>query len=211
MHAQKSRIIFVTKCPLASSIFAYIDVNLYLYGQNEKQMKEEIKFYRSVWRNVLLILCSFAFTAVGVLMLLAENEKPLKVVIAAWIGILFFGLGGLLIAYDIIKEQVTWRPYLIITDEKVVINSWRSWEASFADVETFFLTCVANVWMVGIKYKKNIEKQRLNDANLLGRAVRNYNLKVAGTQDAIATNGVPIKPQALCDLLNERLEEWKQR
>lgn len=194
-----------------STKFADIDSSLYLYGQNEKQMKEEIRFYRSVWRNVLLSLCSFAFTAVGVLMLLAENEKPLKVVIAAWIGILFFGLGGLLIAYDIIKEQVTWRPYLIITDEKVVINSWRSWEASFADVETCFLTCVANVWMVGIKYKKNIEKQRLNDANLLGRAVRNYNLKVAGTQDAIATNGLTVKPQALCDLLNERLEEWKQQ
>lgn len=193
-----------------STKFADIDSSLYLYGQNEKQMKEDIRFYRSVWRNVLLSLCSFAFTAVGVLMLLAENEKPLKVVIAAWIGIPFFGLGGLLIAYDIIKEQVTWRPYLIITDEKVVINSWRSWEASFADVETFFLTCVANVWMVGIKYKKNIEKQRLNDANLLGRAVRNYNLKVAGTQDVIATNGVPITPQALCDLLNEKLEEFNR-
>lgn len=173
-------------------------------------MKEDIRFYRSVWRNVLLNLCSFAFTAVGVLMLLAENEKPLKVVIAAWIGIPFFGLGGLLIAYDIIKEQVTWRPYFIITDEKVIINSWRSWEASFADVETFFLTCVANVWMVGIKYKKNIEKQRLNDANLLGRAIRNYNLKITGTQDVIATNGVPITPQALCDLLNERLEEFNR-
>lgn len=193
-----------------STKLADIDSSLYLYGQNEKQMKEDIRFYRSVWRNVLLSLCGFAFTAVGVLMLLAENEKPLKVVIAAWIGILFFGLGGLLIAYDIIKEQVTWRPYLIITDKKVAINSWRSWEASFADVETFFLISHSTAGMIGITYKTDIEAQRLDNASLLGHAVRNINVKLAGAQEAIAANGLTVNPQALCDLLNERLEEFNR-
>lgn len=172
-------------------------------------MKEEIKIYRSVWRNALLSLCSFAFVAISVLILFSENKKP-GLDIVAWIGILFFGLGGLLIIYDIFKEQVTRTPYLIITDKKAAINSWRSWEASFADVETFFLISHSTAGMIGVKYKKDIETQRLDNASQLGRAIRNINVKLTGAQDAIAADGLTVKPQALCDLLNERLEEFNR-
>jgi len=65
--------------------------------------------------------------------------------------------------------------------------------------------------MIGVKYKKNIEAQRLDNAGQWGRAVRNFNVKLVGAQESIAADGLKIKPQALCDLLNERLEEWKQR
>lgn len=173
-------------------------------------MKEDIKIYRSVWRNVLLILCSFAFTAVGVLILLDGNEKPLKVVIAAWTLILLFGLGGLFIAYIVLKELLSRTPYLVITDEKVIMNGMKPWEASFADVEMFFPTRVSTAWMIGIKYKTDIEDQRLDNASLLGHAVRNINVKLAGAQEAIAANGLTVNPQALCDLLNERLEEFNR-
>ena len=65
--------------------------------------------------------------------------------------------------------------------------------------------------MIGVKYKKNIEAQRLDNAGQLGRAVRHFNVKVAGAQESIAAAGLKIKPQVLCDLLNERLEKWEQR
>lgn len=117
-------------------------------------MREEIKIYRSVWRNALLILCCLAFAAGSVLILLDGNEKPLKVIIAAWTGILFFGLGGLFVAYFVLKELLTRIPYLVITDEKVIMNGGKPWEASLADVEIFFLTRVSTAWMIGIKYKK---------------------------------------------------------
>ena len=173
-------------------------------------MKEEIKIYRSVWRNALLILCCLAFAAGSVLILLDGNEKPLMVIIAAWIGILFFGLGGLFVAYLVLKEQLTRTPYLVITDEKVIMNAGKPWEASFADVEIFFLTRVSTAWMIGVKYKKSIEDQRLDNASQLGRAVRHFNVKVAGAQESIAADGLKIKPQALCDLLNEKLEEFNR-
>ena len=173
-------------------------------------MKEEIKIYRSVWRNALLILCCLAFAAGSVLILLDGNEKPLMVIIAAWIGILFFGLGGLFVAYLVLKEQLTRTPYLVITDEKVIMNEGKPWEASFADVEIFFLTRVSTAWMIGVKYKKSIEDQRLDNASQLGRAVRHFNVKVAGAQESIAADGLKIKPQALCDLLNEKLEEFNR-
>ena len=173
-------------------------------------MKEEIKIYRSVWRNALLILCCLAFAAGSVLILLDGNEKPLMVIIIAWTGILFFGLGGLFVAYLVLKEQLTRTPYLVITDEKVIMNAGKPWEASFADVEIFFLTRVSTARMIGIKYKKNIETQRLDNASQWGRALRNFNVKVAGAQESIGAVGLTIKPQVLCDLLNERLEEFNR-
>ncbi|MBR6601561.1 MAG: hypothetical protein IKK87_06915 [Bacteroidaceae bacterium] len=134
----------------------------------------------------------------------------MMVIIAAWIGILFFGLGGLFVAYLVLKEQLTRTPYLVITDEKVIMNAGKPWEASFADVEIFFLTRVSTAWMIGVKYKKSIEDQRLDNASQLGRAVRHFNVKVAGAQESIAADGLKIKPQALCDLLNEKLEEFNR-
>lgn len=173
-------------------------------------MREEIKIYRSVWRNALLILCCLAFAAGSVLILLDGNEKPLMVIIAAWIGILFFGLGGLFVVYLVLKEQLALKPYLVITDEKVIMNGEKPWEASFADVEIFFLTRVSTARMIGVKYKKNIEAQRLDNAGQWDRAVRNFNVKLVGAQESIAVDGLKIKPQALCDLLNEKLEEFNR-
>ena len=173
-------------------------------------MKEEIKIYRSVWRNALLILCCLAFAAGSVLILLDGNEKPLMVIIAAWIGILFFGLGGLFVAYLVLKEQLALTPYLVITDEKVIMNAGKPWEASFADVEIFFLIRVSTARMIGVKYKKNIEAQRLDNAGQWGRAARNFSLKLTGAQESIAADGLMVKPQVLCDLLNERLEEFNR-
>ena len=174
-------------------------------------MKEEIKIYRSVWRNALLILCCLAFAAGSVLILLDGNEKPLMVIIAAWIGILFFGLGGLFVAYLVLKEQLALTPYLVITDEKVIMNGEKPWEASFADVEIFFLIRVSTARMIGVKYKKNIEAQRLDNAGQWGRAARNFSLKLTGAQESIAADGLTVNPQVLCDLLNERLEKGEQR
>lgn len=173
-------------------------------------MKEEIKIYRSVWRNALLILCCLAFAAGSVLILLDGNEKPLMVIIAAWIGILFFGLGGLFVVYLVLKEQLALKPYLVITDEKVIMNGEKPWEASFDDVEIFFLTRVSTARMIGVKYKKSIEDQRLDNASQWGRAVRNFNVNLVGAQESIAADGLKIKPQALCDLLNEKLEEFNR-
>ena len=173
-------------------------------------MREEIKIYRSVWRNALLILCCLAFAAGSVLILLDGNEKPLMVIIAAWIGILFFGLGGLFVAYLVLKEQLALTPYLVITDEKVIMNGEKPWEASFADVEIFFLIRVSTARMIGVKYKKNIEAQRLDNTGQWGRAARNFSLKLTGAQESIGAVGLTVKPQVLCDLLNERLEEFNR-
>ena len=102
-------------------------------------MEEEIRIYRSVWKNVLLVLCCLALAAVSVLILFAENKKP-GLDIVAWIAIPLNFLGGLIIAYKVLKERLSHTPFLVITDKKVVMNNNGTSEISFADVDAFFLT-----------------------------------------------------------------------
>lgn len=178
-------------------------------------MEEEIRIYRSVWKNVLLVLCCLALTAVSVLILFAENKKP-GLDIVAWIGIPLYFLGGLIIAYKVLKERLSHTPFLVITDKKVVMNNNGTSEISFADVDAFFLTqmqirrAVEDITFIGIRYKEDIELQRWNNAKQVGRIVRKYNIQKVGAQEIIPTVGLAIKPQALCDLLNGRLAEFNR-
>lgn len=48
-------------------------------------MKEEIRIYRSVWKNILLSLASFALVALGVLILLDERQDDLITFVVAWV------------------------------------------------------------------------------------------------------------------------------
>ena len=178
-------------------------------------MKEEIRIFRSVWKNILLSLASFVFAALGVLISLDEGKNDLTVFVVSWVCIPFSILGGLIIAYKVLKERLSQTPFLVIKDKKVVINDNGTSEVPFADVEAFFLAdmqipkAAKNVTLIGIRYKEDAEQLRWDNANRMSRAVRKSNMRSVGVQEVIPTVGLTIKPQALCNLLNKRLEEFK--
>ena len=178
-------------------------------------MKEEIRFFRSVWKNILLSLASFVLAALGVLISLDEGKDDLTVFVVTWVCIPFSILGGWIIAYKVLKERLSQTPFLVITDKKVVINDNGTSEVPFADVEAFFLAdmqipkAAKNVTLIGIRYKEDAEQLRWDNANRMSRAVRKSNIRAVGAQEVISTVGLTIKPQALCDLLNKRLAEFK--
>ena len=58
---------------------------------------------------------------------------------------------------------------------------------------------------IGIKYKKEVEFQKMNDASSAGRTIRKLNESLVGVQESLLADGLNIKPQELCDLLNMRL------
>ena len=60
-----------------------------------------------------------------------------------------------------------------------------------------------------ISYKEDVELQHWYNAKRLERVVRKFNIQKVGAQEVIPTVGLTIKPQVLCDLLNERLAEFK--
>ena len=54
---------------------------------------ETIKIYHSPWRMLFLVFACIIFVVGSVFML--EHTKDVFHVVVAWIGIAFFGLGGL--------------------------------------------------------------------------------------------------------------------
>ena len=161
----------------------------------------EIRIYHSIWRNIPLLAVCFVFAAMGVLMLLDGGRSFL-----AWTGILFFGGGGLFVLFLILREIISHKAYYIITDESVSMDSgMKKWEVRFADVEEFYLINVLSSKQIGIKYKKEVEFQKMNDASSAGRTFRKLNERLEGVQESLPADGLNIKPQELCDLLNMRL------
>ena len=152
-----------------------------------------IEVYHSVWKMILLIIVCFAFAAIGVFMLFRGEMAWFD-----WIGIIFFGGGGLFMTYLVLREFLTRTPYYVIT-----------WEVRFADVESFFLTKVATTKMVGIQYKPDAERKKMDESNSVSRSIRKMNRGVAGSAEALPADDLSLKPQQFCDLLNSRLQNYK--
>ena len=164
---------------------------------------EEIRVYLSLWKNTPVILICFAFAALGIHTLIVHPEK---MGFWLWTGLLFFGLGGIFMLWLILRERITGKPYYVVTDESVTMNSGlKAWEVRFDDVERFFLAGK----MIGIRYRKDREIQKMEDASGLGRLVRRFNQRIGGSQEHLYVSGMTMKPKELCDLLNKRAKKVK--
>lgn len=161
----------------------------------------EIKIYHSVWKNVITIIACLAMAGLGLFVGLRKGGMPWIV----WMATAFSAFGGLFMAYMVVKEKIAHQPYLIITDEYVRMNSGKGWEIRYADVDAFFLTRVWSAKMIGITYRKEVEARKMEEAKNVGRAVRRFNTKLAGTPEAIPASDLTMKPKAIIEILNERL------
>ena len=143
------------------------------------------------------------------IILILRSPRPGNVIIG-YIGIVFFGLGGLALVYWTLKERLTGRPFLTITDEGIINSGgWKQYEIRFVDVNSFVLLGGRKNKIIGIRFKEGVEHQKMEDANIIGRLARKFNLAVSGTQESISLSGVPMKARELCDILNERLKNAK--
>ena len=170
-------------------------------------MMETVRIYHSSWRMLLLVLTSLAFAVAGFLMAI-HSTKGFHIVVG-WIGVAFFGLGGLYMLYASLKERLTGKPFLTVTDEAVIMEGMKQAVIRFADVELFNVVKVGRQEFVAVHYKPSVERQKLDEANAPRRSVRQLNLRLVNAQETISTTGTDMKAQELCDLLNERLKrKW---
>lgn len=170
---------------------------------------ETIRIYHSVWRMLLLILTSFAFVAASFFMLNDPKIEGGFYVVIGWLGIVFFGLGGLLMLYAILKERLTDRPFMTITDEAIIMEGMKQSVIRFADVKSFEVVNMRNQKFVAVHYKPNVEQQKMDEAGTIGRNIRSLNRRLVNAQETITTTGTGMKAEELCDLLNERLRRVK--
>ena len=164
---------------------------------------ETIRIYHSPWRMLLLVLTSLAFAVAGFFMTI-HSPKGFHIVVG-WISVVFFGLGGLYMLYGTLKERLTGKPLLTISDEAIILEGMKHAVIRFADVESFNIVKMGRQEFVAVHYKPNVERQKLDESNALDRSIRNLNRRLVNAPESISTTGTGMKTQELCDLLNERL------
>ena len=164
-----------------------------------KDSSEDIWVYRSMWKLLLAILVGILFT-VGAIIMLIKGEGG----VMTWLSILLFGGSALIAVYSLLKQLITHRPYMIIGDKSVWVFDGKGYEVLFADVEEFFIT---NGDIIGIHFRNPVEATKMEEAGTMERVLRKWNKKVSGSQEAIAADGLTVKPKILCAILNERLSK----
>ncbi len=166
----------------------------------------EIRIYRSVWKNAITIIACLAMAGMGIYFGIREDGVPWIV----WTATVLLAFGGLLMAYMVIKEKIAHQPFLIITDEYVRMNAGKGYDIRYADVDAFFMTRIWSNKHIGIAYKKEVEARKMEEAKEVGRAVRRFNTKIIGTPEAIPAYDLTMKPGEIIELLNERLIAFKK-
>ncbi len=106
------------------------------------------------------------------------------------------------------KEKSKKTPFLEVADDKVIMNSLKSWEIPFSEVEEFFFTDITKQ-LIGIHYKNDAEAQKLENARGIENTARKMNKMLIGAQEGIPTYRLSMKPQELLDLLSQRLEAYR--
>lgn len=167
---------------------------------------DEIHIYHSIWKNAVIILVGLVFSAIGIYLILGGKSG-----LFVWAATLFFGLGSLFILFLLVRERISDKPFLVITDKSVIMNSGaKSFEVSFADVDKFLFTDTFGTNMIGIQYTKEAEANKTANASAAGQKLRKVNKFIAGASEAIPASELSIRPSVILELLNERLEAFRK-
>ena len=101
------------------------------------------------------------------------------------------------------------KPALTITEDKVIVNGKK--EYHFADIHHFDLIEYPGLYIstsvIRIHYMPSVETKKMSEAKGMDRIYRKMNVAMMNAQDSIQVSNLTMKPQQLCDLLNERLKK----
>ena len=167
---------------------------------------EEIKIYRSLQKNALLLLLCAACAGMGVFLLISGGHALL-----AWGNIVLFSGGGLYLIYLLVRERLGDHPYLVISGDGIAVDGQRVWAVRFADVEAFTLVGVSKSVQIAVKYKPDVRVRKLEATHAIGKAFRRMNEESIGAQESFPVDNLEMKPQAILDLLNKRLESVQRQ
>ena len=124
-----------------------------------------------------------------------------------WLALVGCGAMGLFFPVVALWERLSHRPAITVMADRVVCCSlWKKHECLFDEVKSFRLCEMGSQRFVNVNLRKEGEEHRMKDASKFGRTVRRLNMGLAGAEENIAAEGLTMKPQELCDLLNSRLK-----
>ena len=168
---------------------------------------QDIKVYHSIWKYLIYASLCLIFAGIS----LYGHRTTID-----WImfGVCIFC--ALFFLYQIVRERFFGKPFLFITSDTVFVNSFGDFKVRFADVEKFILSTITVSYntrkqYIGIKFKKDVELKKNEEANKIKKSMRNFNVRVVGAQESLPADSLNIRAEELLDILNERLEQYKMR
>ncbi len=149
---------------------------------------EEIKVFHSLKKNALLLLACVFFVCAAVFLI--SQGKHVGVFI---VGIIFFGGAGLYLGFLFLRERLSGKAYLVISDKSLRINTLKEREVLFSDVSSFNVAGD----MICINYKKG---KRPNHKDIrVGRLF-------IDPGDSFLSVRLTQKPEDICAMLNKRVK-----
>ena len=160
---------------------------------------EEIKINVSIKRWIFIILATLAIFAVFMGISMAFGNPKDNVI---WLSAFLL----IVLAINFGRAYLTNNPRLVITDVSIRVNVQEPWVVQLSGVDSFFVDEYKGQKFIGVRYKDNVEGNFPEDLILKGRKQR---LKTAlkGYPYEIYVDGLSMKPQEICDLLNARINK----
>ena len=155
-------------------------------------MRDEVKIYWSMKKIVTMSCLSIVFGVGAALMLYDDNLSTIET-IAAWGGVLLFGVGGLLVLMIYVPNFIGRRAAITICDDHVTVG-----------YRNYFLKYVSNDY----RYS---ELEKFSIVDVYDVKIIEAQTKSQGVPIQIPTDNLLMKPEEICDLLNERLSSYKSR
>ena len=176
---------------------------------------DEVRIYHTPWGGkawwaILVMLVLFGvFVWVLVDAPIVSNPGVL------WFCLIATGIMGLFFPFVALWERLTRRPAVTVLQDRIICHAlWKTHIYRFDEVERFRYykmdLCRTSQEFVTIHLYKQVSERKLQEASRLARAIRRFNTRLSGSQESIGASALTMKPQALCDLLNQRLKEYKK-
>ena len=159
---------------------------------------DTIKVYHTLRYFLTYFIGCAAFVALGIGLIHSQYEYLAQ--IAGWASVIFFGCGALVMITGFLQEQLLHKAYLVISDDSLKVNNLlKSREHSFSAIKSFNLYDM-QIGKPSFLFKRQTMKH-------LSIAYRPEDEANSGYIPSIAVNGLTMKPQDLCDILNKKLKK----
>ena len=176
---------------------------------------DEVRIYhtpwggKAWWATLVMLVLFGVFVWVMVDAPIVSNPGEL------WFCLIATGVMGLFFPLVALWERLAQRPAVTVLPDRIICHAlWKTHIYRFDEVERFRYYKMdlgrTSQEFVTIHLYKQVSERKLKEASKMVRAIRQFNTRLSGSQESIGASALTMKPQALCDLLDQRLKEYKK-
>lgn len=174
---------------------------------------DEIRIYQSFTKRLLASAVALTLGAVSVLALCMIDAESGIMTGIFWAGVAFFGVGGLFLLTDALRNRSKGIAHIVIYRDRVeyYIAAKRAYHTiNFADVERFRRVMSVETNFVAIDYKPDAAERISGEKSAIQQGLSKINKSLLGAEDAIVADDLSVKVGELTDLLNENLDKYRK-